>query len=557
VTVSVKRCNYGTLQFAEGRWHMSGIEPHVAIRLKQVFLSIDKAVTGSFVFPDSGAIASDLDWFLHRYPMDMAPADRARLDLTRDAFVRRREEIEGILLPDWKPSAPALLKPKMALYDYQAQNAEIARRLGRLVLTDDIGLGKTVSALATVNAPDFLPAAIIAQAHLPFQWRNFTKRFTYMIPHIIEGCTPYSLPPANLYIFRYSNISGWEDIFATGFFKSVVADECQELRNGIKTAKGKAARVLFRHAALKLGLSRTPVINYGDEIFEIIDGFIAPGELGARDDFYREWCRWNGRHYLVKDPDALGTYLREIQLVVGRDGSSEPVNTVTIEVDYDQDIEAKEEDLLQSLAIKVVSGTFTERGQAARELDIHARRITGLAKARHVALYVRVLLEAGVPVILGGWHRSVYEVWLKELAEFNPVMFTGSETPQKKEKAKEAFISGKTNLFIMSLRSGAGLDGLQERCTTPVIGELDWSPKIMEQFIGRVNRPPRKGNEITAIYLFANGGSDPIVMDVCGVKATQSQGIVTPLQGIRTVSTDDSRIRSLAKQFLASRKIAA
>jgi superfamily II DNA or RNA helicase len=143
------------------------------------------------------------------------------------------------------------------------------------------------------------------------------------------------------------------------------------------------------------------------------------------------------------------------------------------------------------------------------------------------------------------------------LAEFNPVMFTGSESPRKKEKAKEAFIRGDTNLFIMSLRSGAGLDGLQARCTTVVIGELDWSPKIMEQFIGRVNRPPRKGNEITAVYLFANGGSDPIVMDVCGVKATQAQGIVTPLQGIRTVTTDESRIRSLAQQFLASRKIAA
>jgi hypothetical protein len=548
---------YGLLRYFESRWYLSGIPPHVAIRLKQTFAGIDKATTGVFAFPDSGAVAADLDWFLHRYPMEIAPDDRVRLTMARDTFTRRREEIETIMLPGWKPEAAALLKPDKALYDYQAQNVEITRRLMRLLLTDDVGLGKTLSALATVNAPEYLPAAIIAQAHLPFQWRRFTKEFTYMIPHIIEGRTPYSLPPANLYIYRYSNISGWEDIFETGFFKSAIGDEIQELRNGIETAKGRAAAVLFRNAALKLGLSRTPVINYGDEVFEIIDNFLAPGELGERGDFYREWCHWNGRHWLVNDPDALGTYLREIQLVVGRDGSTEPVNTLTIEVDYDQDIEAAEEDLLKALAIKVVSGTFTERGQAARELDIQARRVTGLAKARAVALYVKVLLEAGVPVILGGWHRDVYDVWLKELAAFNPVMFTGSESPKQKEKSRHDFIDGKTDCFIMSLRSGAGLDGLQHRCTTVVIGELDWSPKILEQFIGRANRPPRKGNEITAIILFANGGSDPIVMDVCGVKATQSTGIVTPLQGIRTVTSDESRIRSLAQQFLASRKIAA
>jgi CO dehydrogenase/acetyl-CoA synthase gamma subunit (corrinoid Fe-S protein) len=76
----------------------------------------------------------------------------------------------------------------------------------------------------------------------------------------------------------------------------------------------------------------------------------------------------------------------------------------------------------------VLSGSFTERGQAARELDIQARRITGLAKARYVAAYVRILIKSGTPVLLAGWHRDVYDVWLDELAEFNPVMYTGSET---------------------------------------------------------------------------------------------------------------------------------
>jgi hypothetical protein len=76
--------------------------------------------------------------------------------------------------------------------------------------------------------------------------------------------------------------------------------------------------------------------------------------------------------------------------------------------------------LRAKLALKVLSGSFTERGQAARELDMWARRVTGVAKARHVAAYVKILLEAKTPIILGGWHRDVYDIWLKELAPYNP-----------------------------------------------------------------------------------------------------------------------------------------
>ena len=44
-----------------------------------------------------------------------------------------------------------------------------------------------------------------------------------------------------------------------------------------------------------------------------------------------------------------------------------------------------------------------------------------------------------------------------ELAEFRPVLYTGTESAKQKSDAKRAFIVGETDLFMMSLRSGAGL----------------------------------------------------------------------------------------------------
>ena len=302
------------------------------------------------------------------------------------------------------------------------------------------------------------------------------------------------------------------DIAAIGLFPVVIFDEVQDLRSGdgsgegCGTAKGKAARVFSDHAALRLGLSATPIYNYGSEIWNVID-FIAPGALGSYWDFVREWC---GAGRIVKEPDALGTYLREQHLAVRQERAGAPVNVVPIEVEYDEDVERQELDLVRTLAIRVMSGSFVERGKAARELDIKLREITGIAKARHVAAYVRVLLEAGEPVLLAGWHREVYDIWKAKLAGFKPVFYTGSETTTQKDESKRRFVEGETDLMIISLRSGAGLDGLQFRCRTVVVGELDWSPKVHEQLIGRLDRPGQVHSEVTALYLHADGGSDPV-----------------------------------------------
>lgn len=541
--------SYGSLHYDGSRWVMSGIDPHVAIKLKAMFPAVPKWATAPFTFPDTVSTASDLEWFLHRYPMDMAEADRSRMVAGRVAFTDQRTDVELIFVPEWSPPPTLGFKPGRELYRYQAEAAEVIRKLGRLLLLDDVGLGKTVTALGALADGKHLPAAIVVQPHLRTQWvKEYIAKFTTLRAHIIKGTVPYELPPADLYIFAYSNIAGWVDVAAEGKFKAVVYDEIQELRTGPETAKGAAAKAFTANAGVRVGLTATPVYNYGTEMFHVVEA-VEPGALGEYWDFDREWCSHNGPKAIVKDPEALGTYLRELQLVLRRERAGGNVNTVPIEVEYDQRAEEDSLALMRMLASTVIGGSFSERGQAARELDIMARMVTGLAKAKAVAAYVRLLLEAGLPVLLAGWHREVYDIWGRELGEFKPVLYTGSESPGQKDRAKEAFISGDTNLMMISLRSGAGLDGLQKRCSHVVFGELDWSPKVHEQVIGRLDRPGQQ-EQVTAIYLHANGGSDPLILSMLGLKASQAQGIVDPGKGVVPVTSDGSRIRALAERFL-------
>lgn len=532
-------------------WELSGIEPHVAIRLKHLFPRIPKQSVGPYRFPMDQMHCADLAWFVTRYPMAMTPNDEAALTGGRLEFEEQQAELERILLPTYAAGKVRGIREGQELRNYQAQAVELVRRRRSLLLGDEGGLGKTYTAGAFLcSEKGAMPAAVVCDPHMQKQWRDKLTTFTTLSVHIIKKATPYDLPPADVYVFRISQILGWVDVFNTGFFQAVVYDEPQSLRTGTGTSKGAAAKVLSEKALYRLGCTATPIYNYGVEMWNVMQ-FIDPLILGSYEDFCREWVDENGR---IRDPKALGTYLREQHVMLrrlkGDVGQQLPkVSRIVEYVDYDAKTVQSIEELAQRLAIRASTGSFVERGKAARELDMLVRQATGVSKAKAVAQFVRLMVEAGEPVLLVGWHRAVYEIWLEELKDFRPAMYTGSETAGQKDREKTRFMNGETDVLIMSLRSGAGVDELQHRCSVVVVGELDWSPGIHQQIIWRIDREGQK-NPVTAFFLVSEEGSDPPIMDVLGIKASEAHHIVDPHIGVQVVEEDMSNVRRLVERYL-------
>ncbi len=548
---------YGTLERIVSQhhflWKLSDLPPHVAIRLKQVFPRISKTDTGPWFFPCDGQHAADLHWFTSRYPMEMEELAVEVLAKEKDEYQDQQNELEFILNHEYKPEQPAGLREGQALRDYQGQALQLIKHKGALLLGDEVGLGKTYSAIGASLLPGALPAIVVTEPHVQKQWKNKIEEFSTLTCHMVRTTKPYQLPRADIYLFRFSNIYGWVDYFQGMDFGLVAWDEIQSLRSGTSTKKGQASAVLYRRSTYKLGLTATPIYNYGAEIFEILK-FIDPYALGSRGDFLREWTKYEGK---LVDPVALGTYLRDQHVFLRRrrvDVGRElpPVNRIIDYIAFDTGAVEDIEDLARQLAIKATTGSFTERGQAVRELDILVRHQTGVGKAAMVADYVRIILEAGEPVLLLGWHRDVYDIWLKKLKDFQPAMYTGSETSSQKAESERRFLEGETDLMIMSLRSGAGLDSLQDRCKTCVFGELDWSPGIHHQVIGRLDRDRSDGeqNKVMAIFLVTDEGSDPPMMEVLGLKASEAHQVNDPTIGVQRIESDTTHLRKLVERYL-------
>lgn len=246
--------------------------------------------------------------------------------------------------------------------------------------------------------------------------------------------------------------------------------------------------------------------------------------------------------------------LRRTRAEVGRELPA--LTKIPHTIDTDRAVIDKAETAALALARVVLAHNERfagEKMKASGELDALVRQATGVAKAPHVAEYVRMICDNGEKVVLFGWHREVYSIWLEQLKEFSPVMYTGSESDTQKAKAVADFVEGRSQVLIMSLRSGAGVDGLQHHCRTVIFGELDWSPGVHEQCIGRVHRDGQ-GDPVMAYFLIAEDGSDPIVSDVLGVKREQIEGVRNPTDAI-AIAADNSgqHIKRLARSFLEKR----
>lgn len=549
---------YGALSYHRqcGEWIMTDVEPHVVIRLKQNFARLEKASGAPFVFPHDLTHAADLEWFLQRYPMRMTADDRSRLTDGRLAFDNMQGEMSRIMLPTYVPRGVPGLRPNQMVRIHQGQAVDLLALTKGLLLCDDVGAGKTFTTAAAALLEGALPAVVVCSTHIQKQWCNVVAKFTTLMPYPLRKTRPYSLPVADVYVMRFSQLVGWVDALAEMDLGLLGIDEIQHLRHGTDTQKGVAAKRLADKARMRLGLSATPIFNRGPEIFNIMQ-FIAPQVLGKHEDFHREFVAGEFKG------EEVGTYLRESGVMMRRskrdiaaimgEENTPPVNPIVKYVEYDEEAVRSIDELAHQLAVTATSGTFHERGQAIRELDMRVRQQTGVAKAKGVAALVRIIVEGGTPVILGGWHRQFWDIIAEELKDLSPVFYTGHESTSKKQQSFDAFTSGKSDLFCVSLRSGEGLDGLQQRCSTVVIGELDWSPAVHKQLIGRADREGQNDYPVNAIFAVVDDGSDPVLMEINGLKAADSHALLDP--GIEAIPAvvDESQLKKLVNRYLQKR----
>ena len=545
---------YGTLSYNRRSkcWTIKG-EPCVTEMAKRLFPGSEKKRSEAR-FTANRRIIGDVNWLMMRYPLEIAPRDRA---LWEKSLEKAREHVLSREAAQKLPqrSSPPAGTFEGTLREFQKEGLSFLLANERTLLADEMGLGKTVQALACLAATGDMPALLVVPPHLMRNWESEAQRFLRVNGKpprvcVIKGLKPYELPEADIYLIHYLLLRGWKKVLPECGFRAVIFDEIQELRHA-GTEKYSAASLMAESCERVIGLSGTPIYNRGAEIWNVIN-ILDFHCLGDWESFTREWCDGYGNH-IVRDPALLGAHLKREGLILRRTkrevlSELPPKRKLVQEIDSDdrvyRELMRPVMEMLGSL--RELMPDAKERALLEERISAGERQATGVAKAPFVAAFVRALLDSDEKVLLFAHHHAVMDIYRKELAGYKPVFITGRESAAQKDAAVARFMAGESDLCVISLRSAAGLN--LQRASCVVFGELDWSPAVHSQAEDRAHRMGQQ-DSILCYYLVAPQGSDRDMQDALGLKVSQ----FVQLMGDKALDTENvQKAQNAAKKHIES-----
>lgn len=115
------------------------------------------------------------------------------------------------------------------------------------------------------------------------------------------------------------------------------------------------------------------------------------------------------------------------------------------------------------------------------------RRLTGEAKVDKLVADIKQVSETVKKLVVFYYHESVRRA-LQRVFPHAPLIKGGLTSFQKSQEIERFVKLGSEVMLVQLGAGGVGLDGLQYICNTGYIAELDWTPALEEQAVGRLRR---------------------------------------------------------------------
>lgn len=406
------------------------------------------------------------------------------------------------------------------LRPFQKEGARFLATHPHALLADEPGLGKTVQAIAAVEACRFRHVLVVCPASVRLGWRQE-----------IEECLG-SGHAGDWDIISYNEaVSMAANIAPTNAsWDVVILDEAHFL----KTPESQRTQAIFgngiglaRRARFIWCLTGTPVLNRPRELYPVLKT-LDPRFAGMSfASFAQRYCGafFDGRSVNTRGASNLaelagkldGFMLRRTKEQVLPELPPAVICQVPLEVSK-EDLAAvwAEEDLIENREAKIssIAEDFSQLGDLSRLL-----RLTGEAKVKASVSFILDTLQTVEKVVVFARHRSVLSRIQAELESrmVRTVEYHGGMSDVQKRDAIYTFSEGKgekdTKVFIGQIQAaGTGINGLQDHCSTVIFAELSWVPGDTQQAIDRLHRMGQSANSVNVYVLHVPGTLESAVL---------------------------------------------
>lgn len=411
-----------------------------------------------------------------------------------------------------------MTKMKKTLRPFQQKGAQFLAANYHALLGDEPGLGKTVQAIAAVEALGLKKILVVCPASVRLGWLQE-----------INECLGSSW---GWRVISYNEATKLSRTNHHETYDALILDEAHFL----KTPESQRTQAIFgnkggiaRRARYIWCLTGTPVLNRPRELFPILKtlhphfanmSFTAYADIYCGAFFDGRGMNTKGATNLDDLKKKLGSFmLRRTKEEVLPELPPKIISRVPLDVSWaDLKTVRDEEDAIGSRETKISSihEDYSQLGDMA-----HLLRLTGEAKTGAAATFVADLLETVPKVVVFAKHRNVMDILAAEFAgrHITAVQYHGGMNDVQKRDAVKDFQS-RAEVFIGQIQAaGTGINGLQTVCSDVVFAELSWVPGEVGQAVDRCHRIGQVAASVNVYMLHVPGTLESAVLGVHDKKA--------------------------------------
>jgi SWI/SNF-related matrix-associated actin-dependent regulator of chromatin subfamily A-like protein 1 len=408
------------------------------------------------------------------------------------------------------------------LEPFQWAGVRYALDARRCFIADEQGLGKTVEALAAIEADDAFPAVVVCPASLKLNWE---REAAHWLPHrsttLLQG-KGGALASADITILNYEIVAAHREALARRRPRALILDESHLAKN----PRAKRTQAVRRLAAalpadgLRLALTGTPVLNHAEELISQLRVIGRLEDFGSGARFARQFqgplleerLHWHLRRTC---------FVRRLKQEVLPQLPAKRQVVVPVALDNDAEYRLAEEDVIawlreQPLDLSELDAKIARVLRAERLAQLTTlQRLAAKGKLHAALAWIHDFLASGEPLVVFARHVEVQEAVLERFGDAAHLM--GRDAVPAREATVRAFQSGDGPQLLVAATRVAAQGFTLTRASNVAFLELEWTPAMHDQAEDRLHRIGQR-DAVTAWYLLAAGTIDEAMAELIARK---------------------------------------
>ena len=432
---------------------------------------------------------------------------------------------------------PESLRSRMFPFQIEGVKYGLSRG-GRVLIGDQMGLGKTVQALALISCyREEWPCLILVPTSLRDAWHEALRRWLDVRPGLIasvgSGAEAHKINAATFAIVPYSLVGKMQGKLAARNFQVVVCDESHFIKDA-KAQRTKAVVPLLKAARRAICLTGTPALSRPVELYSQVEA-LRPNVFTKFTEFAQRYCAgsrfgWQG----CENPDELYATISRLVMVrrLKRDVLTQlpPKQREQVCIALDKKTEAYREmkavqEQLQRLRDHAKDNGLLLGAGGDGKMNVEEKRLmnayyiaSAKAKATSVQDYLETLLDgsgAGDKFLFFAHHKELLDaasaILRKRKTQF--IRIDGATPTSERGGLVQQFQTvDAIKVAVLSIKA-AGMGLTLTAASTVVFGELSWTPGDIVQAEDRAHRIGQ-ASSVLVQFLHAKNSVDDVMWAV-------------------------------------------